>query len=96
MTPRRSTRIQAHKVKEKTPEPSNDTPYKPRGPRAFMKLNRSKQNLNKSELEASLIQTSSTVKQLSEIPEIIVTSPSKLAKDIEIDLDQVEKIINYC
>ena len=36
MTPRRSTRLQSKR--EKTPE----VPYEPRGPRAMMKLNKSK------------------------------------------------------
>lgn len=45
MTPRRSTRLQ-QKTREKTPELTSSSAYKPRGPRAMAKLNKSK--LNKS------------------------------------------------
>lgn len=45
MTPRRSTRLQ-QKQREQTPEAASSSAYKPRGPRAMAKLNKSK--LNKS------------------------------------------------
>lgn len=45
MTPRRSTRLQ-QKQRDRTPELTSLSAYKPRGPRAMAKLNKSK--LNKS------------------------------------------------
>lgn len=43
MTPRRSTRIK-QKTHENTPEKTTLSGYKPRGPRAMAKLNKSKLN----------------------------------------------------
>jgi hypothetical protein len=90
ITPRRSTRLQT-KMKEKTPEPSSASHNKPaRGPRAMMKLSRSKQNLDESsDLNATQNKSTLAVAKLTDIPEIFVTSPSKHGDQIEKDLDQV-------